>query len=378
MPHIIFAQHHRERQLLCALLTLCFGCDRVAPTSERAAEVSPVAEPTRAAQVDTCERVPRLNRGPGWRRGVSLGLFVSDPDEAVQRRIYGELLDEIRAVGATDVQIAVRWAQPDIRSSVISPDPEVTTPDAMVGWVLDAARERGLRTFLMPIIHVEQRRMGEWRGTLIPEDAGRWWASYEAFILRYARLAQAHGVSLFAVGSELLSMEREDVRWRALITAVRAVYAGQLTYSGNWDHFEVPTFWDALDVAGMTAYQELSSEDAPDRVALIKGWNPFIARFHAWQARAKLPVIITEVGYPAHDQAAAYPWDYRPRGASDPALQARLYEVLAQVWGDEAPIEGIYLWNWFGPRDLKDRGYSPRGKPAERVLSCWYAGRATP
>jgi hypothetical protein len=374
MSTVIFAYPPTKRQLLCALIALVTGCDRTAtPAPSNTAETS--AAPTTKRADGTCGGVARLERAATWRRGVSLGLFVSDPDEAVQRRIYGELLDEIRAVGATDVQIAVRWAQPNVRASAITADPAVTTPDSMVAWVLDAARERGLRTFLMPILHVEQRRMGEWRGTLIPSEVGAWWASYEAFILHYARLAEAHGVSLFAVGSELLSTEREDMRWRALIARTRAVYSGQLTYSGNWDHFEVPTFWDALDVVGMTAYQELSPDPAPDLAKLKAGWQPFLTRFRAWRVKNPRPVIITEVGYPSHDEGAAYPWDYRARGVADPALQARAYEALAHIWGGDEAIEGIYLWNWFGPRDPADRGYSPRGKPAEQILSCWYAGR---
>lgn len=359
-------------QALCVCVALFTGCEREQIATHSAQRL---AQAPATLNLDTCEGAPRLERPASWRRGVSLGLFVSDPDEAVQRRIYGELLDEIRAVGATDVQIAVRWAQPTVTASTLAPDPAVTTPDAMVGWVINAAHKRGLRTFLMPIVHVEHRRMGQWRGTLAPERPDDWWASYEAFILHYARLCAAHKVDLLAVGSELLSLEREDARWRALIKQVRAVYKGQLTYSGNWDHFEVPTFWDALDVAGLTAYQELSQDEAPDVAALHAGWAPFVARLRAWQPKVGRPVLLTEIGYPSHDRGVAYPWDYRPRGEPDAALQARAYEVMAELWGADPAIEGLYLWNWFGPRDVRDRGYSPRGKPAERLLACWLTGR---
>ena len=52
----------------------------------------------------------------GVQRGVSLGLFASDP-----RFDYAPLLDEIVAAGATDVQLDVVWMQRDIHSARIHP-----------------------------------------------------------------------------------------------------------------------------------------------------------------------------------------------------------------------------------------------------------------
>ena len=52
----------------------------------------------------------------GFQRGVALGLFATDLEWD-----YGDLLREIRALGATDVELVVPWEQPDLEATTIAP-----------------------------------------------------------------------------------------------------------------------------------------------------------------------------------------------------------------------------------------------------------------
>ena len=315
---------------------------------------------------------PAKVRPTSWRRGVSLGLFASEKNIENNMRIYATLLDEIVAVGATDVSLVVRWKQDNVKSDAIRPSDDVTTPDELLERVIDAARERGLRIFLLPIIYLDKRARGVWRGTIAPKDPDAWWSAYNAFILHYATIAGKHNVELFSVGSELLSMEREDKRWRELIAKVRAIYKGNLTYSANWDHFEVPSFWDALDIAGMTAYQELTDKPNPTVDELNPGWRALRARLDSWSKRIGRDYIFTEIGFPSHREGAAHPWDYTSQSIPAHELQARCFRSMFETWHQEEKLGGLYVWNWFGFRSPEDRGYTPRGKPSEEVLRHWY------
>jgi len=340
----------RSAALWAVLLGPACRCDKVTPP------------PTRAAQADD-----------GFRRGVSLGLFVDTEDRGERRRWYATFLDEIRDVGATDVSLVVVWTQADARASKLAREAGVTAPDEVLLMVMGLAAERGLRVMLMPIVNLRQRRRGEWRGTLAPVDAGAWWASYTAFIEHYADLARAGGAAVFSVGSELVSMEGPGAdRWRALIRSVRGRFAGRLTYSANWDHFEPVPFWDALDVVGVTAYQTLSKKPAPTLDDLLAGWAGFRQRLRRWAGAHDHRYLFTEVGYPAHPEGAARPWDHSLRGEADPELQRRCYEALRQTWQGDKRLEGIYIWNWFGKGGPEDPGYTPRGKPAEQILRRWF------
>ncbi len=317
---------------------------------------------------------PPKPRAKSWRRGVSLGLFVSERDPEARRFYYEQLLDEIAESGATDLSLIVRWVQPHIRATTIEPKAGLSAEDAVLEEVIQLARARKLRVFLMPILHLEKRRRGEWRGKIRPSDWDSWWVSYKRFILHYATLAQRQKVELFAVGSELVSTEAQQDRWREIIQAIRATYKGQLTYSANWDHFEPVQFWDALDIVGVTAYHELSKEPDPTEENLLRGWLGFRQRLRIWAALQNRHYIFTEIGYPSHTQAAARPWDYTPRGAPDTGLQLRCYRAMYKTWQTDERLEGLFLWNWFGVGGAGDRGYSPRGKPAEDVLRYWYVG----
>lgn len=345
----------------------------VPPRAARPALAMAAAAAT-ATAVIALAGCPRARPAPPRRpaQGVALGLHVTAADPGERRRWYRTFLDEIRDVGATDVSLAVRWSQADVSASRIGPVDGVTVPDEVVREVAGLARERRLGVFLLPVLDVAVRRPGQWRGALAPADPDAWWAAYRAFILHYARIAEDAGAALFAVGSELASMERDRGRWVDLVAAVRGIYRGRLTYSANWDHYEPVPFWDVLDVVGVAAYQPLSRAPDPTLDDLTAGWRPFKARLSAWAARAGRSYVVTEVGYPSRRGGAFRPWAYDDGGEPDPALQGRCYEALRRTWEGDPALEGLYLWSWFGAGGPADTGYTPRGKPAEAVLRRWW------
>ena len=161
--------------------------------------------------------LPAGHLGDDFIRGVAVGLHFDLPGLP-----YQLLFKEIRGLGATHVSLVVIWSMRDIRAVRIRPDPIETMADAKVRRYIRQAREVGLEVMLFPIIHLERRRKGEWRGLLAPTNPDRWWVEYEAFLLHYAGLAADEGVAILSVGSELLSLEGETERWTAPIGKLRA------------------------------------------------------------------------------------------------------------------------------------------------------------
>jgi hypothetical protein len=84
------------------------------------------------------------------------------------------------------------------------------------------------------------------------------------------------------------------------------------------------------------------------------------------------PVVLTEVGYPSQAIAARHPWDYTRAGKVDLAAQERLYRALYLAWSEVPELGGVYIWNWFGDGGGGDNGYTPRGKPSEKVIRHWF------
>ena len=306
---------------------------------------------------------------PDVTQGVALGLHFQDPEAS-----YEGYLWEIARTGADTVSLVVSWSQEDVRATSLAPKPGETPPDEGVRRAIASAHALGLRVLLFPIIMVERRAEGEWRGKLQPSDRERWYASYRDFVLHYADIAAATGAEQFSVGSELGTMQVDGARWRALIAAVRGRFSGRLIYRANWDDYEGVPFWSDLVAVGVTGYYELvkSGTQTPAVEQLVAAWQPLIANLRRVSARTSRKIVITEVGYTSQSIAARHPWDYTRGGAVDLAAQERLYRALYLAWSEVPELGGLYLWNWFGDGGGGDNGYTPRGKPAERVVRHWF------
>lgn len=309
-------------------------------------------------------------------RGVALGLFATDPGWD-----YGPLVEEIRGRGATDVLVVVNAYQSDRFASDVSLRPGVSPTHATVARTITQVREAGMRAALMPVVRLERRAPHEWRGRIAPADGlDAWFAAYRGFVLPLATIAEERGAERFVVGSELSSLEPHTQRWRALISQLRSLYSGTLTYSANWDRIQSVEFWDALDEIGLTAYFPLAEDrEAPSDEAIAQAWRSPRTEIGAIARRAGKPVLVTEVGYVSQRGAAGTPWAHSTVEVLDLHLQQRLYRGFCDAFAQTPSVLGFYVWNWFGFGGPLDRGFTPRGKPAANELAkCFERAWTTP
>lgn len=305
-------------------------------------------------------------------RGVALGLWGDgrrDPERFDQR--IDRAIEEIAGLGATHVALVATWSQRDVHDTRVAPGPR-TMDDAVLRRAIARARDRGLAVLVFPILTLDRVAPGQWRGTLQPRDVDAWWSSYEAFILHYAAIAADTGAEALLIGSELGTTEAWRDRWYHLISRVERRYGGDLVYSANWDHYEHVSFWQRLDVIGVTGYFALARDRDAGADQLARAWREARARLVAFARSRGKPLWITEVGYVSVDGAATRPWDYQLRGPVDLEEQRRCYQAFTQAWSDEDALGGVFFWIWDGAGGARDRGYTPRGKPAEQVLRQWF------
>jgi Glycoside Hydrolase Family 113 len=238
------------------------------------------------------------------------------------------------------------------------------------------AHALGLKVALKP--HVDPEDGGA-RAWLLPRDPARWFSTYDAKMLDYARLARGEHCELFVVGTELslLTLPPYWRDWRALIRRVRAVYPGPLTYAGNW-HSELHVgFWKDLDDIGVDAYYPIPG--GTDGTLLRLAWKAPEAELRALSAVEGRPVLFTEFGLASQKGADLRPWDWRRFGPVDDAVQAAYLRSFLATFAGKPWVAGFLEWAWDeGPGGPGDATMSVRGKPALGVLEGFYRAARVP
>ena len=295
---------------------------------------------------------------------------------------YKQSIDEIAALGADTVKFVVDSRQETVKSTHIFLDMRMTpTPDQLAD-LIKHAKSKKLRVILMPIVLLDNPRGMDWRGVIAPDkDYGgwdEWFDSYRNMLFHFAWIAEANGVDVFVVGSEFVSAEKETDQWVKTIGEVRKVFHGRLTYSSNWDHFTKVGFWDHLDLIGMNSYWKFgekgSSDENPSVDHIMARWKEIQNEVVPFVQKQKKPLVFLEIGWFSQKNVAYEPWDYTQDQPIDLELQRKLYEGFFRSWWGNPQLGGFSVWEWPPVEGgAKDNGYTPKNKPAEKVLREWLA-----
>lgn len=306
-------------------------------------------------------------------KSVALSLHFELPELGLT---YERCLDHAKDLGASHVTLIVQAQMEEVSSSTIIFEGNESTSIDTLTEVIKLAKSKGLKVILFPILWIQNRAEGEWRGTLNPKDRDRWWSAYESWMISLATLGEHNQVEVLSIGSELSSMEEESGRWRAMIRRLRVSFSGALTYSANWDHFEQVSFWDLLDIIGMTAYYPLLEGDQPFRIhpshservlkEMIDRWKMIRLSLTDWLERTypDRMIFFTELGYPSQVGGAHKPWHYLQSNEVDLEVQRVAYEAFQIAWQGEQRLRGVNIWNIWGLGGPEDAWYTLRGKPA--------------
>jgi hypothetical protein len=242
--------------------------------------------------------------------------------------------------------------------------------------VIQVAHARGLKVLLKPHLDVST---GESRIRIQPDDRVAWFASYQAFIDHYARMAAELHVEEFAVGTELAGVSGDRSCWLRVIAIVRTRYHGPLTYAA-WDQeLDTVAFLDTVDFVGVDAYWALNDHPTADVVALERAWQPIRATLAALSIRTGRPILFTEAGYTSRRGTATRTGKYLVNEElCDHTEQAAGYQSLLTTFSHDPWWSGVFLWVWAlakeGERNHK-LGYAVEGKAAEDVLRRWWTRR---
>jgi hypothetical protein len=294
----------------------------------------------------------------------------------------------IASLGSNSVELTARiWTDSHTSTDVIA-DPQKTESDASLLAGFQAAESAGLSVVFKAAISPLD---GSPTYSLAPSDVATFFANYKAEIVHLATIAQEGGVATFAIGNEMGSLTGPQYRayWTDIISAVRQVYHGDITYAAATDEASHVSFWDRVDTIGVNTYPPLTSSETPTVQDLIHAWtevpyNPYYAAafdymspvdfLHSLSEQYNKPVLMTEVGYRSIEGTAISPSTLSTNVTADANAQADAYNAFFQVWATHGGswLKGVELWQWDLSNQYSPTGFSPMGKPAETLVSQYF------
>ncbi|MBZ9535083.1 1,4-beta-xylanase [Cytobacillus oceanisediminis] len=237
--------------------------------------------------------------------------------------------------------------------------------------LIECANKMGLKVILKPMVNVSD---GTWRAhinffdTDVPCEPkwSEWFASYNEYILHYAKIAEEMKCPMFVIGCELVNADRREAEWRHLIKEVRKVYSGLITYNCDKYQEDVLKWWDAVDVISSSGYYP------------IDAWETQLDRIEKVVEKHQKPFFFCEAGCPSWVGGDVLPNDWTKRGKFSEEVQKSWYEAMFKATSKRSWVKGFALWDWKAhlypiERASSDQDYAVYGKAAEKVIKDYYS-----
>ena len=233
-----------------------------------------------------------------------------------------------------------------------------------------------------------------------------WFAQVRRFVLHHLEIAAAEGVDAVVLAGWGLDVGLPGTpgapadaatRWRALLTDAHAAFPGQLGMGlllfGALSYGGLPSYWDGvkpfadqLDFLAVSLWQPLAADGLATQDDLEAETEAvFAASLDSLHAASGLPIVLGPVAYASYDGAATNAHGVYEVGLStfgpeadvtltyDAVEQAMIYQALMKAIAGRPYLVGIYPFNYAYAPAPSAPDYSVTGKPAEAVLSAWYA-----
>ncbi len=302
-------------------------------------------------------------------------------------------LDRFVYDNADSVAINVNIYQNDLYSTDIYKDTDKTPADEALGEIIRQTHQRGLKVFLK--VNVKCKRDCK-PNEVAPSDPDAWFDDYLALIVEYARLAENSNVEMFSVGNGLQSLTTVAnlPKWQNIITAIRNVFTGQITYCADWREYKDIPFWEQLDYIGINAYFPLDKNNDATKDDIINDWKNsratdysgrnWFEEINAVRQLHNKNVIFTEIGYPSADGGADEPWNNKTKLTKtvNLTLQENCYNGTIEFWSqgdDKNWFKGMFFHCWGTNMMIggeNDVTLTPLNKPAELALREQYGNNS--
>jgi hypothetical protein len=295
-------------------------------------------------------------------------------------RLAAHSLEEQASLGANSVALVPYSYMSSPRKPSFIPLMTRAGTETDEGIIFDHyySQRLGMQTLLKPQIWLGG---GSWPGDVAMENEADWQSFFDYYyrwMRHYALLAEIHEIDMLCVGVEFANATlQQGARWEQLISKLRGVYSGPMTYAANWGkEFEQLDFWDQLDFIGLNCYYPLSKKDQPGEQELSAAFTAVIEKAASISKQYDRPLVFTEIGFTSTTTPWINPHKDGRQQKYDGNTQKLCYEiVMEQLRKEQDWCQGILWWKY--PSYLQHggeghTGFTPNDKPAEGIIRTYF------
>ena len=193
-------------------------------------------------------------------RYASIGWFDDSLVSNISDATLKSMIDHIKSVGYTG--ITFDYAVDVAKDGTVL---DSVTQSRML-QLLDYSKQQGLSTALKIHWGFGDNQNIDSFTTPAGFNIDKFLQGVKQYFLKMAPTAQAHGVSMFVIGTEsdnLVTAQYHD-QWASIINTIRTSFDGIITYDGNYmghsrDPFWQIGIWDLVDTIGLSFYPKFST-----------------------------------------------------------------------------------------------------------------------
>lgn len=342
-------------------------------------------------------------------QGFTAGIEFQSEYQPNWSYFMPQALSNAQALGANQVTLSPTWNYGSVNPLTFGPVPGRDALWSDLSVTTNQARALGMNVALFPVPRFNGSAADFWKAA--PRDAA-WWENwfnlYRAFALHHADLAAQTGAQTLILGGDWLAPALPngtlpdgspsgtpadiEVRWKAILTEVRAHFGGKVLWALPFTEasLQAPlTFLQETDgiyllwSAALTGQANASKADLANEAGRLLD-----NEVAALPALINKPIILA-LAYPSATGAATgcisngagacLDWTALNRPNPDTSavglnlqLQADLYEAVLTAVNGRAWISGVVSRGYYPPAALRDKSASVHGKPAADILWYWF------
>lgn len=263
---------------------------------------------------------------------------------------------------------------------------------------IEIGAQKAIAAGLKPIFHMTIIQLPyAWDSLLatkyVPTNPDSFFASYKENILKVAELSEKYDSPYMTIGVELgpVASDPKYLKyWEDIISSVRKVYDGKITYNSYVDdrhdfntELDELTFIDQIDMVGFNVFPRTLDNGELDGTydQFYAEWkNDIVPGMQELAAKLNKPVFISEFGFTRLDGAGSQEFSGSGVGLpTDLKEQADLFDAAFKALYEGFDTEAIIVWGAADNSPMvngfvsQTEGYTINwvDSPAEDVIAKW-------